>query len=124
MKKYLVHTILLATVLFSQLCNTVITAIYQINYDYYSNVLCENQDKPELHCDGKCYFSKQLQLTQNSQDNTEPPTLLPSLTFFTDHFATKTPPIYIVPKETTSIAYIDEGTRSPYSSAIDHPPKV
>ncbi|WP_376777512.1 hypothetical protein [Flavobacterium covae] len=33
---------------------------YIINYDYISNVLCENNDKPELKCNGKCYLQKQM----------------------------------------------------------------
>lgn len=35
-------------------------ADYIVNYDYIVNVLCENKDKPELQCDGKCYLSKML----------------------------------------------------------------
>lgn len=35
-------------------------AEYVMNYDYIVNVLCENKDKPQLKCDGKCYLSKQL----------------------------------------------------------------
>ncbi len=35
-------------------------AEYIVNYDYIVNVLCENKDKPELKCDGKCYLAKQL----------------------------------------------------------------
>lgn len=33
---------------------------YMINYDYIVNKLCENRDKPEMHCNGKCYLTKQL----------------------------------------------------------------
>ncbi len=33
---------------------------YIVNYDYISNVLCENKDKPELKCDGKCYLAQML----------------------------------------------------------------
>lgn len=33
---------------------------YVVNYDYIVNVLCENKDKPEMHCDGKCYLAKLL----------------------------------------------------------------
>lgn len=33
---------------------------YVMNYDYIVNVLCENKDKPELKCDGKCYLAQQL----------------------------------------------------------------
>ncbi len=35
-------------------------AEYVVNYDYIVNVLCENKDKPQLHCDGKCYLAEQL----------------------------------------------------------------
>lgn len=35
-------------------------AAYIMNYDYISNVLCENKDKPELECDGKCYLADML----------------------------------------------------------------
>lgn len=33
---------------------------YIINYDYIANVLCENKEKPELHCNGKCHLMKEL----------------------------------------------------------------
>ena len=35
-------------------------AEYLINYDYIVTRLCENKDKPEMHCNGKCYLTKQL----------------------------------------------------------------
>ncbi len=45
-------------------------AEYVINYDYIVNVLCENKDKPELKCDGKCYLSKQLaKESRQSEEN-------------------------------------------------------
>ena len=33
---------------------------YVINYDYISKVLCENKEKPLLHCNGKCHLMKEL----------------------------------------------------------------
>lgn len=33
---------------------------YIINYDYISNVLCENKAKPQLQCNGKCHLMKEL----------------------------------------------------------------
>lgn len=35
-------------------------AEYVMNYNYIANVLCENKERPQLHCDGKCYLAKQL----------------------------------------------------------------
>lgn len=33
---------------------------YMVNYDYIASVLCENTDKPEMQCNGKCYVAKEL----------------------------------------------------------------
>lgn len=35
-------------------------AEYIMNYDYIVNVLCENKNRPQMDCDGKCYLAKQL----------------------------------------------------------------
>lgn len=41
---------------------------YVINYDFIIATLCENQDKPDMHCDGKCYLVKQLAQESESGD--------------------------------------------------------
>ncbi len=33
---------------------------YVVNYEYISKVLCENNDKPKLQCNGKCHLMKEL----------------------------------------------------------------
>jgi hypothetical protein len=33
---------------------------YVFDYEYISEVLCINKDKPEMHCNGKCYLMKSL----------------------------------------------------------------
>lgn len=42
---------------------------YAVNYDYIANVLCINKGKPELHCNGKCYLSKQLAKTNDTDSS-------------------------------------------------------
>lgn len=42
---------------------------YAVNYQYISEVLCINKDRPEVHCKGKCYLSKEL--TKASQEDSE-----------------------------------------------------
>jgi len=44
---------------------------YIMNYDYIVNELCENKDKPELQCNGKCYLMQLL--AQESQQNEKNP---------------------------------------------------
>ena len=39
---------------------------YEVNQDFVAATLCENQEKPELECNGKCYLMKQLQKTEIS----------------------------------------------------------
>jgi hypothetical protein len=36
---------------------------YVVNYEYVSTVLCENKDKPKMHCNGKCHLMKELAKT-------------------------------------------------------------
>lgn len=38
----------------------VIVAAYYANKDYIAKNLCENRDKPKMHCDGKCCLKKKL----------------------------------------------------------------
>ena len=33
---------------------------YAVNYEYISTELCENKDKPEMACNGKCHLKKEL----------------------------------------------------------------
>lgn len=33
---------------------------YAVNYEYISKVLCENKEKPAMHCNGKCHLMKEL----------------------------------------------------------------
>lgn len=42
---------------------------YAFNYDYISTRLCENRDKPELNCNGKCYLKKKLVKAQKEASN-------------------------------------------------------
>lgn len=59
---------------------------YQVRYNYYVNVLCENQEEPELKCNGKCALMKDLKNVDQSRSQEEP--TIPSFVQF-DHFATE-----------------------------------
>jgi hypothetical protein len=41
--------------------------VYYINFDYISEVLCINKNKPQINCEGTCYLKDQIQQTQKSQ---------------------------------------------------------
>lgn len=42
-----------------------IVAWYEWNKSYVSTVLCENRDKPQMKCCGKCYLAKQLKKAED-----------------------------------------------------------
>ncbi|MFD2934254.1 hypothetical protein [Spirosoma flavum] len=60
--------ILLFAVLLPSVSPWGIIAHYQLNKEYIARVLCENRNRPELHCDGKCYLARRLQAQQDKQD--------------------------------------------------------
>ncbi|WP_417885779.1 hypothetical protein [Zunongwangia sp.] len=48
---------------------------YVLNYNYISQELCVNKDRPELACNGKCYLMKSLanasdKKSQSKKENT------------------------------------------------------
>ncbi len=45
---------------------------YFIQSDYYANVLCINQDKPKMNCNGKCHLRKEIAQTQRKTDENLP----------------------------------------------------
>ena len=43
-------------------------AYFNINRKYIARVLCENRDRPQLNCNGKCYLAKKLKQQQEKKD--------------------------------------------------------
>lgn len=41
-----------------------ICSYYYANKNYVASALCENKDKPQLQCQGKCFLKKQLDRTE------------------------------------------------------------
>ncbi|MBS1771343.1 MAG: hypothetical protein JST82_00695 [Bacteroidetes bacterium] len=66
--------LLLCSLCFQCFLKLGIIAWYNANKTYVATVLCENRDKPQMKCCGKCYLRKQLkkadmQGTTNSSKN-------------------------------------------------------
>ncbi len=43
---------------------------YQINKKYIAENLCENRNKPEMHCNGKCHLKKQIKKAAEREPQT------------------------------------------------------
>ena len=48
-----------------------IYAGFELNKNYIATKLCENRNKPWLHCDGKCYFAKKIKQAEEKQASDE-----------------------------------------------------
>ncbi len=48
-----------------------IYAGFELNRNYIATKLCENRDKPWMHCDGKCYFAKKIKQAEEKQASDE-----------------------------------------------------
>jgi hypothetical protein len=46
---------------------------YALRYDYIIEKLCENRDKPQLQCDGKCHLTKQLAIEAGDDEQKRAP---------------------------------------------------
>jgi hypothetical protein len=59
--------IILFVFLVQNFSKLIIIANYEVNKDYISRVLCENRDKPMMHCNGHCQLKKQLDKEEKGQ---------------------------------------------------------
>jgi hypothetical protein len=50
----------------------VILINFKINQAYIARVLCENKDKPEMKCNGKCHLNKKLKEQETKEQNLPP----------------------------------------------------
>ena len=42
-----------------------VEALYLLRYDHVATHLCENHDRPELNCNGKCFLAKRVAETHD-----------------------------------------------------------
>jgi hypothetical protein len=50
----------LLCILLQTFSQVVIVLVYYANKDFIAKNLCENRDKPKMHCEGKCCLKKKL----------------------------------------------------------------
>jgi hypothetical protein len=58
--KKLIAIVACLGILLQTFSQVVIVAEYYANKDYIAKNLCENRDKPMMHCNGKCCLKKKL----------------------------------------------------------------
>ncbi len=60
MKYKFISLILIMALSFQCLIKIGLISYYSLNIEYIITELCENKDKPELNCKGKCYLKKKM----------------------------------------------------------------
>ncbi len=119
----IVISIVLSTlILFSSLSVTITYAYYELDPIGFIEKLCENKDKPELACNGKCHLKK---VAENNTDNQQEPAKSTTLKEITYYVAKKLEYTLIkINKE--EYQYFDYKNLYAFSSInkIDRPPQV
>lgn len=92
----------LIALLAQTLDKTLVVTAYEVNKAYIASTLCENRDKPELHCNGQCVLAKKLKEASDQSEEPAPiqfeerqeiPQLLISFTFDLSNSSNELAPI-------------------------------
>lgn len=107
------------------LVNMGILTYYQLNKEYIAQVLCINREKPELHCDGKCFLTEKLNQANQAEEKDIPATQqekieIPSFLISKHFFQFQTVIIQQIkyPLSNKHLCIL------PDSSGVFHPPKA
>jgi hypothetical protein len=63
--------LLIASMISANFSRLFIFAGFELNRTYIANNLCENRDKPWMHCNGKCYFMKKIKQAEEKERSDE-----------------------------------------------------
>lgn len=118
-RKHLIAILVIFSLALQSFRHYTLLAEFYLNQDYIAKYLCENRDKPQLHCNGKCQLKKKLQNEQQQQnsnrtDNKETAPVLFCNTV-NEYFAAD----FTLLK---NYAFYSKDLLSPFSSALFRPP--
>ncbi|QKJ30018.1 hypothetical protein HQ865_09695 [Mucilaginibacter mali] len=66
-----VAIILIACTLAANFTKLFVFAGFEMNQKYIASTLCENRDKPWMHCNGRCYLMKKIKLAEDKEKSNE-----------------------------------------------------
>lgn len=93
---------------------------YTLDIESFIEQLCENKDRPELQCNGKCYLSKMDADTSTQDEQTIPVLEWDQLVFCQTEIALNEEDVLVV-SECANLHYSMTYTRG-YFQSIFHPP--
>jgi hypothetical protein len=71
MIKCWIAVVLIVCTLMSNLAILFVFVGFQMNQRYIATTLCENRDKPWLHCNGRCYLMKKIKAAEDKEKSEE-----------------------------------------------------
>jgi len=71
MKYKLTAVLLIIAIVSCSFSRFYIYAGYELNKNYIAAKLCENRNKPWMHCNGKCYLMKKVKQAEEKQNASE-----------------------------------------------------
>jgi hypothetical protein len=121
MKRFMAF-ILFLVIMVPALIKLGIVTNYLVKYNYYVTVLCENKDKPELKCNGKCHLALELKEAESPVESPVMPAVLSlePVFFFTESEVSV--PVVVTTKRhfwIPSALKLEDGI----AKAIDQPPR-
>ena len=71
MGRRLLAYLLIFTLVSANFSRLFVYAGFELNRNYIATHLCENKNKPWLHCNGKCYFMKKIKQAEEKEKSDE-----------------------------------------------------
>jgi len=99
----------------------IIYADYEINKNYIAKNLCENKDRPELKCEGKCQLCKKMKTEDTKQNKGLPSTKTVKFTLLYSIRGGFSQTAALSASPSLSSVY-RAGISSVHTSAVFHPP--
>ncbi|MEJ8803302.1 hypothetical protein [Pontibacter sp. H249] len=102
----------------------IVFSSYFANKAYIAAVLCENKDKPQLNCEGKCYLKKQLNKTEAPETDTSGLTLKLHISPFTAPAPASDNALAAITAVAAHAVFQESSYRYSFHPACFHPPQV
>ena len=100
----------------------VVVMHFKLNQKAITEQFCINKNKPELHCNGKCYLNKELQETENTDSEKILNTKNFDLVFYSNiAYEIETPNVI---KTKVKLIYIEFHHSEPYLEVLVPPPML
>ena len=122
----LIVFLLIVGIGFQSVGKLLVLAWYQVNKTYIAQKLCENRNKPKMHCNGKCQLRKKMQqLEQESPSNSSVPVKIDKIAILEfllpENQATLNNPFSILKKP---IIFYDKQYTFSFSNYLLKPPRA